>query len=98
MDKYNCPNCAQGNISFKTMYEVVKDISGKEHSINILVGICEHCKEKIYPKESTLMIERIQKPNIYTLELPGEIVDKLIISAKNQGIDFRRYALQKLAE
>lgn len=96
--KYNCPNCAQGYIFFKTTPEVVEDIYGKKHEIDILVGICDNCKEKIYPKESALIIERIRKPNIYTLELPNEIVDKLIISAKNRGIDFKRYALEKLAE
>lgn len=98
MEKNNCPYCARGNISFKTIIEDVEDSSGKKHSINILVGICDNCQEKIYPKESAMMIERIQKPKIYTLELPGEIVDKLLISAKKKGIDFRKYALDKLAE
>lgn len=59
--------------------------------------MCDNCGDKIYPKESALMIERITKPNIYTLELPGDIVDKLIISAKKERKDFRRYALEKLA-
>ena len=45
-----------------------------------------------------MMIERIQKANIYTLELPGEIVDELIISSKKAGVDFRIHALDKLAE
>jgi len=68
------------------------------HKINIRVGICENCKEKIYPKESAMIIERIRKPNFYSLELPNDIVDKLIISANKKGVDFRKYALQKLAE
>jgi len=96
MKKKNCPNCAQGDISFRKVTEVVNDINGKEHKIDIFVGICDNCQEKIYPKESAMIVERIQKPNIYTLELPGEIVEKLIISAKKRGVDFRRYALDKL--
>ena len=98
MKKFNCPNCAKGNIVFKTISELVHDDSGKVHNINIRVGICENCKEKIYPKESAMIIERIRKPNLYSLELPNDIVDKLIISASKKGVDFRKYALQKLAE
>jgi len=45
-----------------------------------------------------MIIERIRKPNLYSLELPNDIVDKLIISASKKGVDFRKYALQKLAE
>ena len=98
MKKFNCPNCAKGNIIFKTISEIVKDSSGKLQNIDIRIGICENCEEKIYPKESAMIIERILKPNFYSLELPNDIVDKLIISANKKGVDFRKYALQKLAE
>ena len=98
MEKFNCPNCAKGNIVFKTVSEVVEDSSGKKHNLDIRVGICENCEEKIYPKESVMIIERIRKPNLYSLELPNDIVDKLIISANKKGMDFKKYALEKLAE
>ncbi len=96
MKKFNCPNCAKGNIVFKTISELVNDDSGKAHNIDIRVGICENCEEKIYPKENAMIIERIRKPNIYSLELPNDIVEKLIISANKEGVDFRKYALEKL--
>lgn len=95
--KKNCPYCGLGNISFKTITEVIFDNTAKERKIGLLVGICDNCGDKVYPKESALMIERITKPSLYTLELPGDIVDRLIISAKKEGKDFRRYALEKLA-
>ena len=98
MKKFNCPNCAEGNIFYRTVTEIIKDSSGKEHKIDIQVGICDNCKDKIYPKESAMMIERIQKPNIYSLELPGDIVERLVISANKRGVDFRKYALEKLAD
>jgi hypothetical protein len=98
MEKFNCPNCAKGNIVFKTILEIVKDNSGKINNLDIRVGICENCKEKIYPKESAMIIERIRKPNLYSLELPNAIVDKLVLSANKKGMDFKRYALEKLAE
>ena len=97
-EKYNCPNCGQGNGAFKNIAETVTDIYRKKHKVDVLVGVCDRCEEKIYPKESAMMIERIKKPHIYSLELPTEIVDKLIISAKEKGKDFRKYALEKLAE
>jgi predicted transcriptional regulator len=56
--KNNCPYCGQGNISFKTIKEVIFDTAGKEHKIDVLVGICDNCDDKVYPKESALMIER----------------------------------------
>jgi len=61
--KKNCPNCAQGDISYRKFKEVINDTNGKEHIFDILVGICDNCQEKIYPKESAMIIERFQKPN-----------------------------------
>jgi len=98
MNKFNCPTCGRGIISYKSLTESVSDSYGTSHLINIIVGVCDNCGEKVYPKESALMIERILKPEKYTLEIPGDIVDQLIINAKKKGIDFRRYALEKLSE
>ena len=59
--KNNCPYCGQGNIFIKTITEVIFDNAGKEHKIDVLVGICDNCGDKVYPKESALVIEKLSK-------------------------------------
>lgn len=59
--KNNCPYCGQGNISFKTITEVIFDNARKEQKIDVFVGICDSCGDKVYPKEGALMIEKLSK-------------------------------------
>jgi len=57
----NCPYCGQGKITFRTITEVIFDDAGKERKFDVLVGICDNCGDKVYPKESALMIEKLTR-------------------------------------
>lgn len=96
--QFSCPNCGKGRITFKIIEEKVKDAAQKMHLVKVRVGLCDHCKERLWPRESMLQIEQIRHPAVYTLEIPSMIADRLIRKAALKNKSFKQLALEKLAK
>lgn len=95
--KPSCPMCGQGHIRFQETVERVPSPDGRMHKVTVRVGICDVCAERVWPRESLLIIERLRNPEFYRLDLPADIVDHLVREASRLKKNFKTLALERLS-
>ena len=93
-----CPSCGNGAISFRWVEEKIKGSDKKIHLVTVRLGLCDRCKERIWPRESVLKVEEIRKPAAYTLDIPVEIAARLVRSAARKQKSFKQLAIEKLSK